>query len=1017
MHEEDLLAGVTPLIDVQLGVIARAHPDANGGEALAGGILAAEACVGVDGDVRFAVAVRIVAAPGGDGDIVNEDAGDVVGLVRPLGVDAGDREVGIGAAEGDGGGGHCAKGGRLQRPAAIDCRPLLGEIEAQLAALGDRRLVAGEANRAATRLFIDRPTHAPRGHRGLLNRHIGADAVAGEGVGPRSGRPQITEGGGTLRRADGKGEAILRDGDGRIGTRKGAVVSATVVGGGETAGAQVTIRIDPEGEGVAGQGVDIRHEARVDCSRFAGNRIQGEALGTPAVPTVHLNDDTLLGLGVHGRGEVPNLGEAEFVGDRRAFEIVGDGDAGGRAGGGEARGVDARGEAIAGEESIGSSQFGAIVHVVRHGEGVGNGDGADAVQVRIGIGAHLVAGREAHHGIGHPGAVTQAGRIPAEDNLGLPAQLKIARPRRHLLIQLEVTITGGIAGGAPLAEVVPAGTVGGVIVEVFIDGRLRLCLGAGNGEGVGEGRGLGKGALIGNPAGDDGAVAGGVVRAPRPDIEVGRATIDVLAEVGVAEAIVVGAGGGIPGVEVLAVGADEGDGGLDVRGGEIDGDGDVGIGDVEGGDDGGGRLFARGGDQGGGGGGDGVEGGGHGGVAGAGAEPVHRAIGGSGEDAEGEVAFGAGLAVAGRAIGGRLEEFIGGPDVDGGGVAGAIALGGLAEDAGEVGTPQFRVVGVGEHGHVEREEAVVGPFIATAVEEAEGDAFARGLLLAEVGDHGMILGEKLLAIGVRGVVVGVLDLNGVDGDFAGDGLALVDDVASGEEGAEDAVIQLDVIDAGEGAGDSAVGEGEGVLGDVGGAVVAGGQGDGGEGGGEVARAGGCGGPGDRDVGGGVPLGGRVAIGAAAELNVGLVAAGDVGGVAGALGLQGERPGATGGGIEGVGADDGGRIEGGGGRGGAYNQVFDGNDELILTAALVGGRADDAEAAIGGAEVGGNGDGIGAEVDSGRDDAGGGILPLAHERPSAARGLDLDAEGLIGHVGGEGGIEGDGGDAVGINGGD
>ena len=60
------------------------------------------------------------------------------------------------------------------------------------------------------------------------------------------------------------------------------------------------------------------------------------------------------------------------------------------------------------------------------------------------------------------------------------------------------------------------------------------------------------------------------------------------------------------------------------------------------------------------------------------------------------------------------------------------------------------------------------------------------------------LGDLLVHRG-GGVVVGVL--RGIDGDFAGDGLALVDEVAPGEEGAEDAVIQLDVIDAGEGAGD------------------------------------------------------------------------------------------------------------------------------------------------------------------------------------------------------------------------
>ena len=713
------------------------------------------------------------------------------------------------------------------------------------------------------------------------------------------------------------------------------------------------------------------------------------------------------------------MGEAELVGDgrRRIFEVVRDGDTGGRAGGGEVRGVDACGEAIAGERTIVANQPGTIVHLIRHGEGVRERDGTDALQVRIFVRRQAIVGAESHHGVGHPGAVAQAGGVAAQDQFGARTQFEILRPwgdAGHLTRRLgQEAGVGGTGGGAPLAEVIRAGTFVVGIVE-GIGARRQLRRGAGDTEGIGEGGGLGEGALIGNPAFDNGALAGDAARAELTDIEVGRIGGDILAEVGVGEAVVLVGTDGIPGVEVLAVGADKGDVGPLCVGGEVDGDGDVGVGDGEGNDNGRGRILISGGDQGGGGGGDGGERGGHGGgiAGGGGAEPRKRAIGCGGEDAEGKVALGAGLATAGRTIGER-EVGVRGPDVDGGVIAGAIAMGGLAEDAGDVGAPQFRVEGVGKHGHVEREEGVAGALVAATVEDAEGDALIGGLLLTEVGDHGVInkLGELLLR-GGGGVVVRVR--RGIDGDFAENGLALVDDLTSGEEGAEDAVIQLDVIDAGEGAGDP-VGaiEGEGVLGDVDGTVGIGGQGDRGEGGGEVAHVGGVG-VGDRNVCGGIPLGGRVVIGAAAKLDVGRIAAGEI--VGGAGGLQGEGPAAIGGGKEGVGVDDGGRIERGGGRGGTHNQVADGDGVLILLAARVGAVAYDAEAATGGAEVFGDGDGIGFEIDGGRDDAGGVFIPFAHERPGGVV-PDLDAEVLLLHCGGEGGLEGDGGNAIGIGGGD
>ena len=209
LHQEDLLAGVAPLIDVDFGIVARAHPDADGGEAGPGGV-AGEALVGVGGDARLAIAVFVIAAPGGDGDIIDEDAGHIARVSGG----AGDGKVCVGAAKGDGGGGHRAELS-LQR-SGYDRLSSAGEDEVQLAGLGGGRPIAGEANRAAARLALSGPASAPRrriGQGGLFEGGLGTDAMAAEGVHRRIPRPQVAEGGGAFRRADGKIEAILRNGD------------------------------------------------------------------------------------------------------------------------------------------------------------------------------------------------------------------------------------------------------------------------------------------------------------------------------------------------------------------------------------------------------------------------------------------------------------------------------------------------------------------------------------------------------------------------------------------------------------------------------------------------------------------------------------------------------------------------------------------------------------------------------------------------------------------------------------
>ena len=514
---------------------------------------------------------------------------------------------------------------------------------------------------------------------------------------------------------------------------------------------------------------------------------------------------------------------------------------------------------------------------------------------------------------------------------------------------------------------------------------------AGDPEGVGDGGGAGEGAFVGHPAGGDGALVGGGIVPPVADVEAGRDGGDVLAEVGVGEVGVRLLGDGEPGVEVLPVGAAQDDRGRGV--GEGDLDGDVGVGDVE--RDGEGREapggVRRG--EGGGGGGDGGEGGREGGrgllerlaIVGDGA------VGRGGADAEAEDVLLAGL------VGGLLlaDEVVRGPGPDGG----LVLL--QAQDALDVDAPDVGVGGGGEHLHLAGEEGILVAALAVdAVGGLEDDAGVSGLPLAEIDDEGVGL-DDLLAVVVR-----LRDVIG--GAFDADGLVLVDVLAAGGEGAEDVAGEAEVVDAGEEAGDGARGIGEeGALDGVDRAGGVGLEGAGEEGGSQFGRvAGGL--PVHGDVGGGVPLGGGVAVGAAAEGDLGAVAAG-----VRARGLEDDLPAAVAR-VEGIRREAGGG-EVGGGRGGAHEQVVDGDGAGVRVAA--GGGADNAEAAVGaGGEGVAEADGEGLVGVGEARDAGDGRPDLGPG--GGVEDLDVEARRLArGGAGAEGGLEGDGGDAVRIDGGD
>ena len=447
LHDEDLLALVGVLGDGELGVVLGADPDADGREAVR--LRAAddadflEAEVGEVGDV-VAVALGVVAAPGGDGDVVEVDAGGAAFD------EEGDR--GVGLADGEA---ARLRGAATGIEGIIHAGAALG-LDAEDEAPGGvgGRVHAGQGDGGAVVLGAKRPRARGGPSRGIgLALGHAVKEGGGGGIARGGGIGDVTEGGAAFGAVQRQPEAPGRHGDrlarhvrrgGDRGARRG-------IGGAHD---EPAIPIHPEAIAVAGQ-MAVGQLRRVAVPGI----LEPQPRGSGAVPPVELGVDAGGGLGLEvGRREVDHLGEAELVGTVAPdiLEVIGDGDAGGRVG---LRGVggDAGGDAVAhageGAAALRLDELDAAGEIVGDGEGVVEGDGAHAVELDGGAGLDGGGGRQADGRVGHHGAVAQGGIGAAEDDLGAAVQVEVLRPAvLAIVIRAQEPGVGGVGRGAPLGE-------------------------------------------------------------------------------------------------------------------------------------------------------------------------------------------------------------------------------------------------------------------------------------------------------------------------------------------------------------------------------------------------------------------------------------------------------------------------------------------------------------------------------------------------------------------------------------